>query len=316
MIDIEKAIKILNAGGVVGIPTETVYGLAGSINSEEGINNIFKTKERPFFDPLIVHVSSAKQAKTCCSEWPPICDQLSQKFWPGPLTFILPKSELISDKISSGLETVGIRMPDNIKTLELIHQLGHPIAAPSANKFTKTSPTSAEHVQQEFPEVFVIDGGPCKIGIESTIIGFDKNKILIFRPGMVTKNMLEEFIQENKLDFSVEYHESPIAPGHLKHHYMPKKPLILKNKDISLTENHNIPAELSKNLACWSLPADSTMAARELYGKLRELDNESSNAICIEFKDEQLKDDAFAGIINRLTKAASYTLPQELSNKS
>jgi L-threonylcarbamoyladenylate synthase len=203
MTKIEKAITLLKHGGVVGIPTETVYGLAASVESSEGIDKIFSTKERPFFDPLIVHVSSIDQAKNYVKSWPKVCDILAEKFWPGPVTFILPKNNHISDKISSGLETVGIRMPNHPQTLELINKLGHPIAAPSANKFKKTSPTCAQDVEAEFQNIFVIDGGPCDIGIESTILGFDDSKISVYRPGMVTKSQIEEILSINGINLDV-----------------------------------------------------------------------------------------------------------------
>ena len=172
MIDneIKTAIKTLKDGGVIGIPTETVYGLAADIYNKKGIENIFKTKERPFFDPLIVHISEISQLPKLTKEWTKSHEKLANFFWPGPLTFIVKKSENISDMITSGLDTVGIRMPDHPKTLELLNELGSPIAAPSANKFKMISPTSAEHVQAEFPEIQVIDGGDCKVGIESTIL--------------------------------------------------------------------------------------------------------------------------------------------------
>ena len=139
MTKLNQALKLLKNGGVVGIPTETVYGLAASIESEQGIDKIFSTKERPFFDPLIVHVSSIDQCRNYVTSWSRECDLLVDHFWPGPLTIILPKADSISSKITSGLPTVALRMPKHEVTLELIKKLGHPVAAPSANKFKKTS---------------------------------------------------------------------------------------------------------------------------------------------------------------------------------
>ena len=316
MNKILKACQILKDGGVVGIPTETVYGLAGSIESETGINSIFSTKERPFFDPLIVHISSVGQAKKYVKNWPSVCDILAKHFWPGPLTFILPKSEFVSDKISSGLDTVGIRMPNHPMALALIEKLGHPVAAPSANKFKKTSPTKAQHVREEFEDVMVLDGGDCEVGIESTIIGIFEKLILIYRPGMVTLKQIVEVLKLEDLDFEVQYQESPVAPGHLKHHYMPNKPIILNVLSQNKRDLTHIPTNLLLNTSLWTLPTNATTAARDLYGKFRSLDNLESNSITIEVTEEQLNSENFKGVFNRLIKAATYTLPKELSNKA
>ncbi len=314
MIDneIKTAIKTLKDGGVIGIPTETVYGLAADIYNKKGIENIFKTKERPFFDPLIVHISEISQLPKLTKEWTKSHEKLANFFWPGPLTFIVKKSENISDMITSGLDTVGIRMPDHPKTLELLNELGSPIAAPSANKFKMISPTSAEHVQAEFPEIQVIDGGDCKVGIESTILKIEENKVIIFRPGMITPKMIKNVLGDNMI---IEFHESEVAPGHLNHHYMPKKPIVFNVIDLH-EENDKLPEELQVSLNSWDLPQDSTLAARQLYGKFRELDQQKGPGIKINLTTKQIEQDEFKGVINRLIKASSYFLPKKFSNKT
>lgn len=301
MKTIQDACKILKEGGVVGMPTETVYGLAGSIESEAGIKNIFATKERPFFDPLIVHVSSINQAKNYTTGWNDLCEKLATALWPGPVTFVVPKNEKISDLISSGLETVGLRMPKHKLALELIETLGNPIAAPSANKFKKTSPTSAKHVQDEFKDILVIDGGQCEIGIESTVLGVFENEIKIYRPGMINKALLQEIISDEKI--SIEYIESPVAPGHLKHHYMPEKPVIVHTEGSDISK---VPEDLTSKPVIWTLPEDSTLAARELYSKFKEFDKELCTSIIIKVSTNQLASEEFKGILNRLEKAASF----------
>ena len=299
--DILKAVQVLKSHGVVGIPTETVYGLAASIHSEQGIDAIFSTKERPFFDPLIVHVSHLDQAKECAKKWTGDCELLANEFWPGPLTLILPKSSHISDKITSGLDTVGIRMPQHDITLKLIQQLGVPVAAPSANKFKKTSPTSYQHVKDSFKDLLVLDGGICEVGIESTILGFDKNaKPVIYRPGMISKDQIEKCL---KIDVKIQ--ESPVAPGHLKHHYMPETVIIASLTDIALKEQ-NLDEELLKNPVIWKLPDSPVECARVLYSKFRDLDQKKSSAIIIKFTSEQLKNIEFEAIFNRLFKAATF----------
>ena len=296
--EIEKAIQILQADGVVAIPTETVYGLAASIDSPTGLENIFSIKERPFFDPLIVHVASISQAKSCTSNWPSLCDQLAENFWPGPLTMILPKAKKINDKITSGLDTVGIRFPDHHLTLELIKRLGSPVAAPSANKFKKISPTTEEHVTSEFPDIFVLSGGACQVGIESTIVGVEGDHITIYRPGMITKNMIQQAIPEA----FVTYQESPIAPGHLKQHYMPKLPVILKLASSDVTHPFKCPVR-------WIIDNDPIQVARELYSTLRELDKKEHDCIEIILREEYLEQDTFRGILNRLIKASYLKSP-------
>lgn len=315
--EILQAKNLLLAGDVVGIPTETVYGLAASIYSEAGLQRIFSLKERPFFDPLIVHVSNLEQVKECSKYWCEACEVLTKKFWPGPLTLILPKSTQIKDIITSGLDTVGIRMPKHPKTLELIESLGHPIAAPSANKFKKTSPTTAEHVRSEFSKTFVIDGGACEVGIESTIIQLKNKTIEILRPGMITGQDLEDALNENGVTgYQVKLTESPIAPGHLNHHYMPEKPIILEVESSSSHDSSHIPINLLNNSQSWDLPLNSQLAARKLYSQFRNLDHEDCQAIKINLTQKQFDAIEFQGVLNRLIKASTYFLPKEISNKS
>lgn len=318
MSEIKKAIDLLKSGDVVALPTETVYGLAASIESRAGIDKIFATKERPFFDPLIVHVSSVAQAKEYTTEWNEVCDLLAEKFWPGPLTFILKKNDSVSSKITSGYDTVGIRMPNQEQTLNIINELGHPIAAPSANKFKKISPTTAQHVRDEFPQLHIVDGGPAEVGIESTIIRIKDNKVCIYRPGMISLEMIKQELKNNNFDnITVEYVESPVAPGHLKHHYMPKIPIILcldlYTNDYSLA---HIPMSLLQNRVMWKVEDDAALVARTMYAKFKEFDSKDYTAIIVLIKEELFKADHFQGIVNRLVKAASYYLPEEISNKS
>lgn len=310
MTSILKAKEILLNDGVVGIPTETVYGLAASIQSAKGIENIFKTKERPFFDPLIVHVSTISQAKQQASQWFDICDILAHEFWPGPMTMILPKSAAINNMITSGLDSVGIRIPKHKLAIELIETLGHPIAAPSANKFKKTSPTNAQHVRNEFPDIQVIDGGSCEIGIESTVLGVTQNKVQIFRPGMLTKSLLEELFQKHGKKVDIEYTQSPVAPGHLKHHYMPNLPIVCSwdNAINDTSTTTSIPKDILNSPQYWRLPSDPTLAARALYQKFRELDIHNATCIILELESAYKNQEQWIGVLNRIKKATTYEL--------
>lgn len=298
MNEVKKACDILESGGVVGLPTETVYGLAASIYSKEGLEKIFSTKERPFFDPLIIHVSSIEQAKSLTTNWNPVCEKLATNLWPGPMTMILDKADIVDDLITAGLTTVGIRFPSHPIAKELISKLGHPIAAPSANKFKRVSPTNSQHVKSEFPSLMVLEGGESEIGIESTILRPLEKEVIIYRPGTITPTQISKTLGEH---FSITYHESPIAPGHLKEHYRPQKPVILKileDDDQTLTETFTSTSN-------WTIPKNSQIAARLLYGKLREMDQESTDAIVISIESDKLEDENFRGILNRLYKAAS-----------
>jgi L-threonylcarbamoyladenylate synthase len=223
-------------GDVVAIPTETVYGLAASINSEAGLQRIFSLKERPFFDPLIVHVASVAEAQTVVREWPPLAEFLANLFWPGPLTFVLPKATHINPIITSGLDTVAVRFPSHPTARTLIEMVGAPLAAPSANKFGRTSPSRAEHVRNEFPgvDLIVLDGGPSEVGVESTVLTLERigsideyNLVRILRPGGITTEMLQNALKKWPQKITIEHRASEESPGHLKHHYMPAVPLVI-----------------------------------------------------------------------------------------
>lgn len=316
MDSLDKAVEILRNGGVVGMPTETVYGLAADFKNQTGIENIFKTKQRPFFDPLIVHISHLSQIKVVTSEFPLLAQFLAEKFWPGPLTMILPKAKYVSPKITSGLNTVGVRFPKHSIAQKLISKLGNPVAAPSANLFSKTSPTTADHVKEEFGEdVFVLEGGPSEVGLESTVIGFDENylNIKIYRPGFITKEILEETLKEYVKPISIFEEQSPVSPGHLKHHYMPKIPLIIigdqeiedpKLRDeilLKLKFKEFKPIELV-------LHNDPSIAARELYHNLRRCSESGANLIFVRLKPEY-QDNLWTAIWDRLRKASSIEIP-------
>lgn len=297
--NLNHAIELLKADDVVGIPTETVYGLAGRIDSEKALQKIFATKRRPFFDPLIVHVSTIEMAKSLVSTWPAYADKLAITFWPGPLTIVLPKNGKVSDLITSGLDSVGIRMPNHPLALKLIEQCG-PLAAPSANLFTKTSPTKASHVIDEFQNsVTVVDGGDCEVGIESTVIGLFENEIKIYRPGMIDKAKIASIVGPA---IKVNYSSSPVAPGQIKHHYMPRRPLVLCEVGQSLPDEFT-----NKKIALWKVGTDPTLVARNLYAKMRECDA-NGEIIVFEVIKEFYLSESWTGIRNRLEKAASVDL--------
>jgi L-threonylcarbamoyladenylate synthase len=328
----EKAVEILKLGEVLALPTETVYGLAARIDSDSGIKKIFTTKERPFFDPLIVHVSDLPQAKKITTWWPNACDVLAADFWPGPLTMVLPKADAVSDVITSGLPSVGFRMPNHPLALKLIAAVGVPLAAPSANKFGRTSPTSAQHVVEEFANgVPVLDGGACEIGIESTVLLIkpdpliiDKVLLSILRVGHVGEQDLRRSLEKNKINFEFFLAVSKVeSPGHMKHHYMPSVPFILcKSEPQSeewlrgeiLKRLSELPEKIEEvkivkpiavhRLVKMELPVSATLAARALYSELRKC--ASGNADAIYFVEPTgFASEDWAGVRDRVTKAAS-----------
>ena len=308
LINIEEAKDRLNHDGIVAIPTETVYGLGAWIYSEKGLKTIFSTKERPFFDPLIVHVDSILKARALTSEWGEIHEVLAQECWPGPLTLIAKKNDLINPLITSGLDSVGLRCPNHPLTLKLLSQMEGGVAAPSANKFGKTSPTSSHHVYQEFGDVVpILEGGPSEVGIESTVVGINEGKLEIFRPGFYTASKISDILKKHGISIDVSYAESPVAPGQLKHHYMPKIPLIIVPENVDrekIQQEIEIPFE---NPVFWKQPKSPEIASRELYQKMREFDEKGYDIIFAE-KGRDHSREEWLGIWNRLEKAKTLSL--------
>lgn len=224
-ITTEEGAEIIKGGGLVAFPTETVYGLGADAFNPEAITNVFKAKERPLFDPLIVHISELSDLVGLQKEVDENVFKLAEKFWPGPLTIVLPKSEKVPDIVTSGLPTVAVRMPAHPVALELIRKSGTVIAAPSANKFGRLSPTTAEHVKKQLPEIeHVIDGGNTTIGLESTVISLNKDGFELLRPGAISIEDLEAVIPKSKSSGEAKQLKSP---GLLKSHYSPRKPLYI-----------------------------------------------------------------------------------------
>lgn len=335
--EIEKAKALLENGEVVGLPTETVYGLAASIHNEAGIKKIFAVKERPFFDPLIVHVSSVGMAQELVTEWPDAASRLAEAFWPGPLTIVLPKQTVVSDLITSGLDTVALRCPRHEIALALIQQVG-PLAAPSANRFGRTSPSSAEHVRAEFGDaVFVVDGGPCAGGIESTVVevgGADGgvDVVHVLRPGMISIEQLESVLGEGaQVEFVASTSSGSLkTPGHLDHHYQPAVPLVFVDSAAEPLDWHQWEPKLQQ--CANALERDASrivelklgetepgagaaapeLVARQLYARMRELSADNPGILYVVRTPSQ-RAGLWTAIWDRLWKAATVRLasPQD-----
>lgn len=226
-LDILQAQRLLKAGELVAIPTETVYGLAGNAYSEEAVLRIFSVKQRPSFDPLIVHASCIERIEDFVKDLPTEAQQLAQHFWPGPLTLLLKKQASIPDTVTAGLPRVAVRIPSHQLTLRLLQALPFPLAAPSANPFGYISPTTPQHVNNQLGNQipYILAGGACSIGIESTIVGFEQGKPMIYRLGGISVEAIEQVIGPVTVaDYTTT---SPQAPGTLVRHYSPQKRLVV-----------------------------------------------------------------------------------------
>tara|TARA_R110002072_G_scaffold82818_1_gene188461 strand:- start:1071 stop:2033 length:963 start_codon:yes stop_codon:yes gene_type:complete len=292
--DIQKAISLLENEELVAIPTETVYGLAGNIFSEKAIKRIFETKKRPFFNPLIVHISSVDELETIVAEIPEKARILANTFWPGSMTLVLKKNRNIPNLITAGKDTVAVRVPNHPVTLSLLEQLSFPLAAPSANPFNNISPTKPEHVENYFKDELkmVLDGGNCKNGIESTIIGFENDEPLIYRLGALSVEDIEAVV--GKISIKNKKEENPDAPGMLNKHYSPKTQTVLTTDITSEIDKH-----LTKKIGVLTfdtfyksdkidaqiiLSEEKNLheAASKLYDSLHQLDSLNLDVIIVE----------------------------------
>jgi len=307
--EIEKAGGVIRQGGLVAFPTETVYGLGANALDPIAVAKIFASKERPSFDPLIVHIASMDQLERLTRIQDERIARLARAFWPGPLTLVLPKSELVPDIVTSGLDTVGIRMPDHPVALALIDASGCPLAAPSANKFGKLSPTRAEHVRKQLPMIDqVLDGGITRVGIESTVITLHADGFAVLRQGIITEEELEKVVQKSASASTRE--EQVAAPGHIQSHYSPNKPLYIWGDHPRIPDTRNAaflsagspaPAEF-KRLEFLSESGDLYQVAASLFQKLHMLEEDET----VDFIVAEPVEEAGIGlaIMDRLKKAA------------
>lgn len=240
-IDLTLAADLLSQGKLVAIPTETVYGLAANGLNPDAVAGIFSAKNRPTFDPLILHVGSIEQAKSLCSAWPSAADTLARTFWPGPLTLVLPKADIVPPLVTADNPTVAVRMPNNAMTLALLSKIPFPLAAPSANPFGYVSPTNAQHVADQLGGRidYILDGGRCAIGIESTIVSVAlDNSVTVLRLGGLDLESITEALGK-PVNEVLSMHSNPQAPGQLDQHYAPGSTMIAWSPEN--TDLHNAP---------------------------------------------------------------------------
>lgn len=302
--DILKAAQILRSGGLVVFPTETVYGLGANALDPSAIRKIYALKGRPATSPLIVHVASIEQARELAAVWPPEAERLAREYWPGPLTIVVPKKPIIPDDATAGLSTVGLRMPRHPVALALLREAGVPIAAPSANRFTQLSPTTAQHVREAFGDdtPFLLDGGPCEVGLESTVIAVTPDGLEVLRPGMA---FVEE-AQEDKQDSATkqQLEDAHRSPGQHKRHYSPRTRVLLVSRGHLPREGRGAYLWLGYNARAafkQRMPQSADEYAAQLYATLHELDRQSFDWIAVELPPDTPE---WAPIRDRLTRAA------------
>jgi L-threonylcarbamoyladenylate synthase len=311
--DIERAAALLGAGELVAIPTETVYGLAGNALNSKSVAAIFEVKNRPHFDPLILHVASAAMLAAWAAEVPPLLQRLADVFMPGPLTLLLPKQDIIPELVTSGLPRVALRVPAHPLTRALLEKIAFPLAAPSANPFGYISPTTALHVFQQLQGKipYILDGGSCSVGLESTIVGMEEGEVVVYRKGGLAVEQIEALL--GKVRVNVHSSSNPMAPGMLKSHYAPRVPLVLGHPE---DYRQQCPAErmgvISFRHKVAGIPDDHQCvlspeghlaeAAQQLFAVMRYLDGKDLDLIVAELVPEQQLGRA---INDRLRRAAA-----------
>ncbi|MBR6760421.1 MAG: threonylcarbamoyl-AMP synthase [Oscillospiraceae bacterium] len=324
--EIEKAAALLREGQIVGMPTETVYGLGGNALDPEAVKRIFAAKGRPADNPLIVHIADFKDWAPLVKEIPPLAKALAERFWPGPLTIILPKSHRIPKETSGGLDTVGVRMPAHPMAQDLIRAAGIPIAAPSANRSGSPSPTCARHVMQDLDGKIpgVLDGGFCLCGIESTVVALDDAKtVRVLRPGFVTPKQLSEVAETVIVDPAVLAELAPDqaapSPGMKYKHYAPNAAVILvkgssdavlsyiasqyQEGDVALVFDRDLPAYAEQNIKAVSYGDSDEARGAQIFSQLRSLDQMGFQRILIQ---APRTDGVGLAVYNRLIRAAGY----------
>ena len=313
--DILEAISMIQKGKIIAVPTETVYGLAADARNINAVKKIFSVKNRPSNHPLIVHIASFEQLSEWAKDIPPVTSIIATHFWPGPITLLLKKNDLVNDVVTGGLKTIAIRIPQNKALLKILHLLNTGLAAPSANPYKRISPTTSQHVMSGLSGKIdaVLDGGPCQIGIESTILDLTKSRMRILRHGPITKKMIEKIVKVSIESPSIHLKN---VPGNMKSHYQPYT-------KTSLMSLHEIEIQLSQtknkeklfgvihysdfkstytNIKTIKLSKNKTQYGRLMYQALHDLDKINVHQILVEAPPNK---DAWNDIYDRLSKASA-----------
>ncbi len=315
-----EAARVIRDGGLVGFPTETVYGLGADASSDSAVAGIFSAKGRPSEHPLIVHVADADQVPDYASSVPPFASRLMRAFWPGPLTLILPRRAGVAAAAAGGQNSIGLRCPSHPVAQALLHACKTGVAAPSANRFGRVSPTTARHVSEEFGDaLLVLDGGPCEVGIESSIVDCTRGRPVLLRPGVLTRAQLAAACGEPVLDkdeLQQEAGGAPRASGTLESHYAPNARVRLMDADAIQTALDLLGPDAaqiavyaraivrikSEQVLYRRMPDDASAAAQQLFAVLRGFDAQGVKLIWIE---NPPVDAEWDGVRDRLMRAAA-----------
>jgi L-threonylcarbamoyladenylate synthase len=315
---LDAAAEVLLRGGLVAFATETVYGLGAIATWPEAVARIFAAKGRPAINPVIVHASGIAQARECVAEWPDAAQRLARRFWPGPLTLVLNRAEIIPDVVTAGRHTVAVRVPAGKVALGLINRAGKPVAAPSANRSNRLSPTRAEHVAADLADVvdLVIDSGPTAVGLESTVLDLTAARPRVCRPGPISTRELEEVLDLRLVleAITVEQADRPLSPGQMPVHYAPRTPAFRvesSEKLEDLVQRGNLALIVFGAHADDALPAATVRftlespqtAARRLYDVLHQCDALSVDAIVVVMPPDQPEWQAVRDRLLRATRA-------------
>lgn len=314
---IAQAAQRLREGGLVALPTETVYGLGADASHDAAVAQVFAAKGRPADHPLIVHVASKAQVKDYAASVPAFAQALIDAFWPGPLTLILPRREGVARAAAGGQDSIGLRCPAHPVAQALLQAVGTGVAAPSANRFGRVSPTTAQHVQDELGDgLLILDGGACPVGIESTIVDCTRGAPVLLRPGLITREQVQAACGQTLLDPQALAQAAPRASGTLESHYAPRAKVRLMSAE-ELTQRLAALGIHANNLGLWSRqrpqeagagvlwrpqPAQAGEAAQQLFAVLRELDASGVQQIWVELPPDA---PAWEGVRDRLQRAAA-----------
>jgi L-threonylcarbamoyladenylate synthase len=307
--NLAHAAELLRGGKLVAFPTETVYGLGANALDAAAVKRIYDAKGRPHSSPIIVHVADYEMVTLVAAVWPDAAKKLAEKYWPGPLTLVLPKTNAVPELVTAGLQTVGVRMPAHPVALALIESAQIPIAAPSANRFTQVSPTTAEHVRRGLGDRvdYILDGGPCTVGIESTVLSLATATPTLYRPGGVSRQQIEAVIGSIEVAPQAADEPAHASPGLHPRHYSPRTHLLL-------VENGEVPQQGSGAYLQLMhfprhtvgevvvMPTDAAGYATQLYGVLHELDAHNYDWIAV---DTPRATAEWEAILDRLRRAAS-----------
>ncbi len=309
IVDVLKASKMIQKGDVVAIPTETVYGLAADAMNAEAVKKTFQLKKRPADNPLIVHISDLDQLDSIAKTVPPAARKLADAFWPGPITLVMAKDARVPDVVTGGLGTVAVRMPDHQMALHLIRLTG-PLTAPSANRSGRPSPTRVSHITEDFGnQLAILDGGDCKIGLESTVLDITSKTPKILRPGAISKEMIEKILETNVQERVGEYEEKPSSPGVKYSHYKPKARVIWISTIPDSVNNstyyliHSDSKEF-KQTNVIGYRGNFEKMARELYDQFRTADHLAYSFIAVESLPANKISPVLSALRDRINRAA------------